>query len=86
MLIDARLHNAGGITPSDTERCPHCDAVVPAIKPVPFEYCPYCETNLDSEFAAEHESRNPVALLFESLIWDPLSGNPALARAHIRRF
>src|SRR5687767_996358 len=74
-LIDARLHRADETVSADTQRCPHCDAIVPAIRPVPFEYCPYCRTALDTVAGSDHESRGPLTRLFEALIPDPVSGS-----------
>jgi hypothetical protein len=47
-LIETQLNSGADAQPTDTQRCPHCTAVVPEIRPVPFEYCPFCEASLDS--------------------------------------
>ena len=68
-LIETQLNPGAGAPPTDRLRCPHCDAIVPEIRPVAFEYCPYCEASLDSFPIDERQQpTNPFPRLLGSLL------------------
>ena len=83
-VIETQLKLAANAQPTDSRQCPQCDAIVPEIRPVAFEYCPYCETSLDSLRTDERQqSTNPVARVFGSLL--PLERRMQPARAPVTR-
>jgi hypothetical protein len=85
-LIQAQLRGGVEAPPYDSKRCPRCDAIVPEIRPVPFEYCPYCEASLDSLMSdARHDSRNPLSRLLGLLLPVPVGESMQPARASVHR-
>jgi hypothetical protein len=58
---------------ADSGRCPHCDAIVPAIRPVPFEYCPYCEADVDQFANDERVMEHPLERLIRLFMPQPMT-------------
>ena len=83
-VIEAQLNPGADAQPTDTRRCPQCNAIVPEIRPVAFEYCPYCEASLDALLTDERQqSTSPFSRLFGSLL--PLDRPMQPARAIVTR-
>ena len=61
-LINERLGRGADAVAPDRDRCPHCRAIVPSIRPVPFEYCPYCEASLVTTDYEDSQGRHLLTL------------------------
>jgi hypothetical protein len=61
-LINERLGGKPDAVVPDRELCPHCGAIVPSIRPLPFEYCPYCEASLVTTDCEDRQERHVLNL------------------------
>ena len=84
-LIQSKFRDGVNAPAFDSTRCPHCDAIVPEIRPVPFEYCPYCEASLESLLTDERQQSGPLAGFVSSFFPAPLSDSMRPVRAEARR-
>jgi hypothetical protein len=86
-LIEHQIRGGVSEPMIDSKRCPHCNAIVPEIRPVPFEYCPYCEAILHSSLADQgQKARASLSRLLGSLAPDPASQNLRPAEVSARRY
>jgi len=83
-LIETQLNPGADGQAIDRRRCPFCNAIVPEIRPVAFEYCPYCEATLDSFLTDERQqSTSSFSRLLGS--WLPVDRRLQPARATVTR-
>ena len=81
-LIKDGTHGDKEAIVADSGRCPHCNAIVPAIRPVPFEYCPYCEVDVDQFANDERVMEHPLERLIRLFMPQPM--RPSMTPIRIR--
>jgi hypothetical protein len=72
-FIDECVHPSKDEIVADSCRCPHCNAIVPDIRPVPFEHCPYCEAYVDQFANGERVIEHPLERLIRLFVPQPMT-------------
>ena len=67
---------------ADSCRCAHCNAIVPDIRPVPFEYCPYCQADVDLFANGGRVIEHPLERLIRLFMPQPMT--PSMTPIRIR--
>ena len=67
VLVNERLGRWPDAGAPDRDQCPHCSAIVPSIRPLPFEYCPFCEATLGTTDCEDRAGGHLLSPVVESL-------------------